>query len=69
MRTQKRHAYCSSQTPTWIMKQDWYLHGVYEGKTSTTLIPFSCRTWFQFGRYANSQNKWFPTLIHKRPLH
>jgi hypothetical protein len=69
MRTHKRHANCGSQTPTQIIKQDWYPHGVYEGKTSTTLILFSCRTWFQFGRHANSQNKRFPMLIHKRPLH
>jgi hypothetical protein len=38
-------------------------------KTDPTLILFSGKTLFQLGGYMNSQNKRFPMLTYKLPLH
>jgi hypothetical protein len=46
-----------------------YLHGVHDVETDPTVILYIGHPLFQLGGCVNSQNKRFPILICKTPLH
>jgi len=52
--------------------QNWYLHGVCDDETDTTLVLFCVEALFHVSGYVNSQNKGYPPaenpmLTHKEP--